>query len=100
MGLAVFDIETLEELYRFDCGEGMIGACTYTKRGHKSVIGKPLIIGDELIFTSVDGCVYFYDLTTRSLLRKVTIGHHITTGACITPRGIAIVDFDGGVSFI
>ena len=100
MGLAVFNTETLEELYRFDCGESMMGACTYTKRGHKATIGKPIIIGDELVFTAVDGCVYFHNIPTRVLARKVTIGHPITTGACITPKGIAIVDFDGGVSFI
>ena len=100
MGIAVFDAETLAELYRFDCAESLLGAATYTKKGAGTSLGKPLVIGDELIFTAVDGCVYFYNINTRALVRRMSVGHPITTGACPTPRGIAVVDFDGGVSLI
>ena len=100
MGVVAFDAVTLEEVHRFECGGSMLGVCTYTKRGMATTVGKPMIFDDTLIFTAVDGCVYFYNIYTHALVRKVQIGHPITTGVCASPRGLAVVDFDGGLSFI
>ncbi len=99
-GVILFDAETLCELHRFECGAGALGACPYTKVGERTTLGKPVIIGDELIFCGVDGYVYFYNINTYTLVRKISVGHPILSGPCVIPGGLAVVDFHGGISFI
>lgn len=100
VGIMVLDYETLEELYTFDCEGSLIAAAPYTGVNYKSTFGKPVIKDNTLIFTAADGKVYFYDIGSRELKKKINIGHPILSGVCETNEGYCVADFDGGISFI
>lgn len=99
-GIMVLDYETLDEFYTFDCGGAIIAAAPYTGVGYKSTFGIPIIDNGTLIFTAADGFVYFYDIESHNLKRKINVGHPILSGVCKIDGGYCVADFDGGISFI
>ena len=99
-GVVEFDPDTLTELRRFECGEALIPVFSYIPLGAKASAGSPIIEDDRLIFASVDGCVYFYDLINGSLIKRIDIGAPVISGITKTDDGFLVCDFDSKITFI
>lgn len=98
-GVVEFDAKTLEELRKFECGGALIPAFSYTPIGARASAGTPLIDDGRLIFASVDGSIYFYDLDSGKLIKKVNVGAPIISGITKTDDGFATLDFDCKITF-
>jgi outer membrane protein assembly factor BamB len=99
-GIVEFDTENLKELQRFECGGALIPVFSYTAIGAKSSSGTPIIENGKLIFSSVDGFVYFYDLKSGDLLKKINVNSPIISGITKTDKEYVVLDFDSKITLI
>ena len=99
-GLGIYDAENLELIKYIGTEPSLIAVGSYNPIGEQTVLGKPIIAGDTLIFAAADGNVYFCDVESYEVKRKVSIGHPIISSIASTDEGYYVCDFDGGLSFI
>ena len=58
----------------------------------------PILLGKELVFSALDGGVYFYDTETGELKNKMFAGSPIIGSPVITDDAIFTADFDGHIT--
>lgn len=96
-GVLAVDKNTLQVLRRFPAGPASILTAPYVKQGAEMVESSPVIVGDTLIFTAMDGKVYFYNKNTGELLRTVCMGAASLVSPIVTEDAIYTADFDGNI---
>lgn len=96
-GVVAFCAKDLSELHRFECGASRTAVCPYTGRNAKVALGKILIEKGELIYGSADGCVYFYDLATKDLKRRIDLGCSLLSGIVKADGEYWAADFMGNL---
>ena len=61
------------------------------------VESRPVIRGEELIFTAMDGKVYFYNKNTAQLRKTINMPGACLVAPVVTEDAIYTADFDGNV---
>ena len=61
------------------------------------VESRPIICGDQLIFTAMDGKVYFYNKNTAELIKTINLSAACLVAPVVTESGIYTADFDGNI---
>lgn len=96
-GVLAVDKNTLEVLRRFPAGAAGILTAPYVKQGAEMVESSPVICGDTLIFTAMDGKVYFYNKNTAELLKTINLPAPSIVKPIVTEDAIYTADFDGNI---
>lgn len=96
-GVVAVDKNEMKVLRRYPAGPAAILTAPYVKQGAQMVESCPVIRGDELIFTAMDGKVYFYDKNTGELLRTVNMSAASLVAPVVTENAIYTADFDGNI---
>ena len=96
-GVLAVDKNTLEVLRRFPAGPASILTAPYVKQGAEMVESSPVIRGEELIFTAMDGKVYFYNKNTAELYKTVNMPAASLVAPIVTNDAIYTADFDGNI---
>lgn len=94
-GVVAVDKNTLTVLRRFGTGTACLLTAPYVKQGVQMVESSPVICGDSLIFTAMDGKVYFYNKHTKELLKTVNMPAPTLVKPIVTDNSVYTVDFDG-----
>ena len=96
-GVVAVDKNEMKVLRRYPAGAAAILTAPYVKQGAEMVESRPVICGDELIFTAMDGKVYFYNKNTAELLKTIHLSDACLVAPIVTNDAIYTADFDGNV---
>ena len=96
-GVVAVDKNEMKVLRRYPAGAAAILTAPYVKQGAQMVESCPVIAGDTLIFTAMDGKVYFYDKLTGELLRTINMSAASLVKPIVTEDAVYVADFDGNV---
>jgi len=96
-GVVALDKETLTLQKTFACGNNVMSSSPYVSGEAQTVEGSPVIDRNELIFTASDGCLYVYDQTGGTLLRKTSVGAPMLVSPIVTERAIFTADYSGKI---
>ena len=97
-GVVAVDKNEMKVLHRYPAGPAAILTAPYVKQGAEMVESRPLIRGEELIFTALDGKVYFYNKDTAQLIKTISMGAASLVAPIVTEDAVYTADFDGHVS--
>lgn len=97
-GVVAIDKNEMRVLRRFPAGPAAILTAPYVKQNAEMVESCPIIRGEELIFTAMDGNVYFYNKNTAALIKTIHLGAASLVAPIVTENALYVADFDGGVS--
>ncbi len=100
IGVVAVDRETLKEVRRYPTGIAGVITPPYRYGAIQTVESTPLIDGDKLIFSSSDGCVYFYNKDTAKLERKIRFGAPLLTQPIFDDGAVIALDFYGNLTKI
>lgn len=99
-GVAAFDKNTLELIRLYPTGHARLFTVPYIfNEGEVQMVeSSPVIMGDTLVFTGMDGVVYFYDIDTARLKKKIVLKGPSLVKPLIEENNIYTVDFFGNLS--
>ena len=100
IGVIAVDRATLKEIRRYPTGVAGVITPPYRYGAIQTVESTPIVDGDTLIFSSSDGCVYFYDKDTAALKRKLRFGAPLLTTPIIYDDAVIALDFYGNLTKI
>lgn len=96
-GVVAVDKNEMKVLRRFPAGAAGILTAPYVKKGAQMVESRPVICGDTLIFTAMDGKVYFYNKNTAELIKTIHMPAPCIVAPVVTEDAVYTADFDGNV---
>ena len=97
-GVVAIDKNEMKVLRRYPAGAAAILTAPYVKQGAEMVESRPVIRGEELIFTAMDGKVYFYNKNTAQLIKTINLPGACLVAPVVTEDAVYTADFDGFVS--
>jgi len=97
-GVIAVNVNDFEIIRKFSAGQANLFTSPYLGGKVETVESTPIINGDKLIFSSLDGCVRYYDRHTGALLHNVKVGSPVLQAPIFTDDGIITVDFDGYIT--
>ena len=96
-GVVAIDKNEMKVLRRYPAGAAAILTAPYVKQGAQMVESRPVICGEELIFTAMDGKVYFYNKNTAELIKTINLSDACLVAPIVTENAIYTADFGGNV---
>jgi outer membrane protein assembly factor BamB len=96
-GIAAFQRDSGEELWKFDVLPAIFYTPQYYENEEQSIETTPILIGDSLLFGAMDGWIYNLDAKTGKILWKNYLAAPILTSAAVTADGFYICDFAGNI---
>ena len=96
-GVVAVDKNEMKVLRRYPAGPAAVLTAPYVKQGAQMVESCPIIAGDTLIFTAMDGKVYFYNKISGELLRTINMPAASLVKPIVAEDAIYVADFDGNV---
>ncbi len=100
IGVIAVDRDTLKLVRKYPCGIAGVITPPYRYGAIQTVESTPIVDGDMLIFSSSDGCVYFYDKTTAELKRRICFGAPVLTTPIFDDGAVIALDFCGNLTKI
>ena len=97
-GVIAVDMTTFDIVRIYPCGNANLFTSPYLGGEVQTVESSPIVDGNTLIFSSLDGKVNYYDINTAELLRTVNAGAPVLQAPIFTDDGIITVDFNGYVT--
>lgn len=100
LGVAAYDKNTLELSRLYETEHSRIFTVPYIFNEGKvqMVESNPIIMDDTLIFTACDGYIYFYEIETARLIKKIALKGPSLVKPIIDGEYIYAADFLGNVS--
>jgi outer membrane protein assembly factor BamB len=99
-GVVAVERETLKTIRKYPTGIAGVITPPYRVGSIQTVESTPMVDGDTLIFSSSDGCVYFYDKNTAELKKKVSFGAPILSQPILDNGCVIALDFNGKLTKI
>lgn len=96
-GVVAIEKNTMQVLRRFPVGATALLTAPYVKRGAQMVESRPVIRGDKLIFTAMDGKVYIYNKHTAEKIKTIHMSAPSLVAPIVTDDAIYTADFDGNI---
>ena len=98
-GVQAFDLKTLRLRHTYPAGHSKLFTVPYIYNvGEIQMVeSAPVIKDDTLVFSAMDGCVYFYDKKSEKLLRKITLEGPSLTAPTFDGDSFIVTDFFGNV---
>ena len=96
-GVVAVDKNEMKVLRRYPAGAAAILTAPYVKQGAQMVESCPVICGDQLIFTGMDGKVYFYNKNTAELIKTICMPGASLVAPIVTADAVYTADFDGNI---
>jgi outer membrane protein assembly factor BamB len=97
-GVIAIDMATFEIVKIYPCGNANLFTSPYLGGEVQTVESSPIVDGDSLIFSSLDGKVNYYDINTTKLIHAVGVGAPVLQAPIFTDDGMITVDFNGYVT--
>ena len=99
-GVVAVERQTLKTIRKYPTGIAGVITPPYRMGNIQTVESTPIVDGDTLIFTSSDGCLYFYEKDTAVLKRKIRFGAPILTQPIFVDNAVIALDFYGNLTKI
>lgn len=96
-GVVAVDKNEMKVIRRYPTGAAALLTAPYVKQGAQMVESCPIIRGEELIFTAMDGKVYFYNKNTAEVIRVINLSAASLVKPIITESAVYTADFDGNI---
>ena len=93
-GLRCFDSDSADLVWRFETGEDLLDMIP-RRRGLRSILAPPVIVGDHLIFGANDGHLYLLHAETGECEVDLDLGAPVTAAPCTTAAGFCVGTWDG-----
>ena len=97
-GVVAVDLESFTVTKYYKCGKTGLCVSPYAHGAFCSMESTPIIEGEELIFTALDGGLYRYHIESGEMLSKSFSGAPIMVTPVITKDAIFTADFEGRVT--
>ncbi len=97
-GVVAVDVESFTVTKYYRCGITGICVSPYAHGTFCSMESTPIIEGEDLVFTALDGGVYRYNIESGELISKSFTGAPIMVTPIITEDSIFTADFEGKVT--
>ena len=97
-GVVAIDVESFTVTKYYQCGTTGICVSPYAHGTFRSMEATPIVDGNELIFTALDGGLYRYDIESGELNSKSFAGSPIVVAPIVTEDAIYTADFDGRIT--
>lgn len=94
-GLIAFDINSKTVLWNFKTEDSILFTAPYKSKGSKIIESTPVIDGNTLIFGANDGCIYYVDINSGSLIKKYDAGSAVLGKIAVTDDKIYAGAFGG-----
>lgn len=96
-GVVAVDKNEMKVIRRYPSGAAALLTAPYVKQGAQMVESCPVIRGEELIFTALDGKVWIYRKDTAELIKTIKLSAPSIVKPVVTENGIYTADFDGNI---
>ena len=94
-GVVAIDVETFTVKCYYQCGPTGLCVSPYAHGEFRSMESTPIVEGEELVFTALDGGLYRYNIESGELISKSYAGAPIIVSPVITDDAVYTADFDG-----
>ena len=89
-----FDLHTAELRWTFQCGDDLLDM-TPGRRGIRSILARPVLLGDTLIACGVDGGIYLLDTPSGECRSRLQLDSPVTAAPCLVGGGFCVGTWDG-----
>ena len=87
-------LETGDILWTHGCGSDLLDMTPH-RRGLRSILARPVVVGNELIVCGIDGVVYVLDSSSGESKRSIQLPAPIAAAPVITEDGLCVGTWNG-----
>ncbi len=88
------DLETGDILWTHGCGSDLLDMTPH-RRGLRSILARPVVVGNELIVCGIDGVVYVLDSSSGESKRSIQLPAPIAAAPVVTEDGLCVGTWNG-----
>ncbi len=89
-----FNLETGDVLWTHGSGNDLLDMTPH-RRGLRSILARPVVVGDELIVCGIDGVVYVLDSASGENKRSIQLPAPIAAAPVVTEAGLCVGTWNG-----
>jgi outer membrane protein assembly factor BamB len=89
-----FDLDSGDLQWRFQTGDDLLDMIP-ARRGVRSILAAPMLLGDHVLICGCDGCLYVLDRLTGECESQQSFGSPISATPCPVEDGFCVGTYDG-----